>query len=76
MPSSAPLCNWQSVDLHTFDNLPGPLVIGVDALDAGGTGGWIATANVNGVEYPTNSQWRCFHGATTAGQDGGWSDVK
>ena len=65
-------CNWKSVDLHTVTSLPGPLVIGVDALDAGGTGGWIATANINGVEYPTNNQWRCFHGSTTAGQDGGW----
>ena len=31
-------CNWQSVDRITFDQ-DGPLVIGVDALDAGGTGG-------------------------------------
>ena len=68
-------CNWQSVDLHEFSGLSGPLVLGVDALDAGGTGGWIGTAVVNGVTYPTNNRWRCFHGATTAGQNGGWSDV-
>jgi hypothetical protein len=68
-------CNWQSVDLHEFSSLPGPLTIGVDALDAGGTGGWIGTAVVNGVEVPTNDRWRCFHGEETAGQNGGWSDV-
>ena len=51
-------CNWQSVDLHYF-SVNGPFVIAVDALDAGGAGGWVGTAIVNGVEYPTNSAWRC-----------------
>eukprot|EP01043_Picozoa_sp_COSAG02_P069848 COSAG02_NODE_12136_length_1591_cov_1.669571_2_plen_432_part_01 len=68
-------CNWQSVDLHEFSDIAGPLVIAVDALDAGGTGGWIGTAVVNGVEYPTNNRWRCWHGTETPGQNGGWSDV-
>lgn len=67
-------CNWQSVDLHEFAGIQGPLVIAVDALDAGGAGGWIGTAVVNGVEYPTNDRWRCWHGSEV-GQSGGWSNV-
>ena len=60
-------CNWQSVDLHEF-SVNGPLVIAVDALDAGGTGGWVGTAVVNGVEYPTNSGWRCWNSPDADGQ--------
>ncbi len=67
-------CNWQSVDLHEF-SVNGPLVIAVDALDAGGTGGWIGTAVVNDVEYPTNSGWRCWNSPDADGQSGGWSQV-
>ena len=67
-------CNWQSVDLHYF-SVNGPFVIAVDALDAGGTGGWVGTAIVNGVEYPTNSAWRCWNSATPDGDTGGWSQV-
>ena len=62
-------CNWQSVDQHTIRE-SGPLVLAVDALDGGGTGGWVGTAVVYGVEYPTNSGWRCFH--STTAPDAGW----
>jgi hypothetical protein len=71
-------CNWQSVDLHEFDVQDWAVTIAVDALDAGGTGGWIGTAIVNGVEYPTDDSgaWKCFGGATNqVGLDGGWSAV-
>ena len=48
-------CNWQSVDLIPFSQ-SGPLVIGIDALDAGGTGGLIATVRVDGMQdYPSNA---------------------
>ena len=63
-------CNWQSVDLHEFTDVRGPLTLAVDALDLGGTGGWIGTAVVNGVTYPTNAGWRCFHDGNTPAD--GW----
>ena len=79
-PSGDPYtgCNWQSIDLHEFNNIPGPVTFAVDALDAGGIGGWIGTAVVNGVTYDStpNSAWRCTSGDPAAhGQDGGWSQV-
>ena len=67
-------CNWQSVDRHEF-TVNGPLVIAVDALDAGGTGGWVGTLRVNGQTYPTNAGWRCWNSDTPDGQTGGWSQV-
>ena len=51
-------CNWQSIDRHAIDVQDWAVTIAVDALDAGGTGGWIGTANINGVEYNTNSDWK------------------
>lgn len=67
-------CNWQSVDQHNIDLTADSVVLAVDALDAGGTGGWIGTATVNGVEYTTSADWKCISGETH-GQDGGWSQV-
>ena len=50
-------CNWQSKDLYTFSNLVGPLVVAVDARDAGGVGGLLGNVNVEdgaaGGNYPT-----------------------
>ena len=45
-------CNWQSVDQIEFD-MPGPVVIGVHALYAGGIGGFFATVQTNEAEYPS-----------------------
>ena len=88
-PSGDPYtgCNWQSVDLHEFSNIPGPVTLAVDALDAGGAGGWIGTAVINGITYDTgpNTAWKCISGSDEGhGQDGnvgadgavaGWSQV-
>ena len=76
-------CNWQSVDRITFDQ-DGPLVIGVDALDAGGIGGFAATVRLDdGTEYPSSPRhWKCwegggeFHGEGAGSQvDGQWLGV-
>ena len=71
-------CNWQSVDLHEFTNIPGPVTIAVDALDAGGAGGWIGTAVIDDIEYSTSaaSDWKCWTPPPEShGQEGGWSQV-
>lgn len=71
-------CNWQSVDLIDFAVPAGEAVIGVDALDAGGTGAMIATVRVDGGDvYPSSSErWRCWEGGGHGGDDGAdWSQV-
>ena len=69
-------CNWQSVDMIRFDQ-PGPVVIGIDALDAGGIGGLIATVRIDGgAVYPSNTGWKCWEGGAHGGDDGDdWSQV-
>ena len=53
-----------------FENLDGPLVIGIDGRDAGGIGGIMASAQVNGInnrpgrEYNSGSAWRCWYTET------------
>ena len=62
------------MDLHEISLIATDVVLAVDALDAGGAGGWIGTAVVNGVTYNTNSDWKCISG-DTHGQQGGGSNV-
>jgi hypothetical protein len=62
-------CNWQSADVFEFTDLPGPLVVGIDARDAGGIGGIMANLNVGGKDYVSGSAWRCFYTATQVCSD-------
>ena len=55
-------CNWQSIDSHAIDIQYSAVTIYVDFFDVGGTGGWIGTANINGVKYNTNSYLICIPG--------------
>ena len=67
-------CNWQSVDLHEISVTDSAVTLAVDVLDAGGTGGFVGTAVIDGVTYPTDSSWKCLSGSSH-GQAGGWSQV-
>ena len=69
-------CNWQSVDMFNFSQR-GPLVIGVDALDAGGVGGLIATVRLeDGHEYPSSPKfWKCWEGGGESHGEGAGSQV-
>ena len=70
-------CRWQSLDHHVFENLEGPMVIAVDAVDLGGVGGMIATVVAGGIEYSSGAdsgpQWKCIAGTQTQGPNGGHS---
>eukprot|EP01050_Picozoa_sp_SAG11_P001252 SAG11_NODE_53_length_19648_cov_14.691902_14_plen_178_part_00 len=70
-------CNWQSVDLIEFSR-PGPVVIGVDALDAGGIGGLVVTVRTDdGRVFPSSPRyWKCWEGGSHGGDDAAdWSQV-